>query len=83
MRQVICDNKGCKLEPIRHNLIGRGRVNISSRGGLTPIFESELLPFPNSTAASTGRKRKVLTGGGKKKQKKKTVKRKCVRKNGY
>jgi len=78
MRQVVCDDKGCKLEPPGQNIIGRGRVNtlFGGGGGLSANILSELLPISLPTRKSekerklAGGKRKLtgrerfLTGGG-------------------
>ena len=80
MRQVVCDDKGCKLEPPSQNMIGSGRVNILSGGGLAPVLESELVPIP-SVKNIVKKRRRNLSGGGKKKKKptKKRRKRSLVR----
>lgn len=71
MRQIICDDKGCRLELSRHNLVGSGRVNTlrGGGGGLAPKPVSQLIPI----------EKKALFGGKKKKV---IRKRNCVKKNG-
>lgn len=60
MRQIICDDKGCRLEPSHQNLVGGGGVSTlnQSSGGLAPVAPSKLIPLVRV-------KRENLTGGQK------------------
>ena len=77
MRQIICDDKGCRLEPSHQNLVGGGGVSTfnQSSGGLAPVAPSKLIPLVRKEV-------KVLTGGSKKTTKtaKPARKRNCVKK---
>ena len=79
MRQVICDEKGCKLEPPSQNMIGGGRVNILSGGGLAPVLESELVPIQSANTNNIVKKRR-LTGGGVKKKRSVSKKKRSLKK---
>ena len=78
MRQVVCDDKGCKLEPPSQNMIGGGRVNILSGGGLPPVLESELVPIPSANKHIVKKRR--LTGGGVKKKRSVSKKKRSLKK---
>ena len=91
MRQIICDNKGCRLEPSSQNVIGRGRVNTlrGGGGGLAPRPVSKLIPIEEPKRKSEPVKRKPLKKkpikrkslvGGSKKKPKVVRKRNCVKK---
>ena len=77
MRQIICDDKGCRVKPSHQNLIGGGGVNTlsESSGGLAPVAPSKLIPLIKIE------KKKDLSEGGSIVQGQKR-KRSCV-KNGY
>jgi len=50
MRQVVCDEKSCVLEPSHQNEIGEGTVNMRNKmsggsGGLAPIESTYFIPF--------------------------------------
>lgn len=85
MREVMCDDKGCKLEQIdeRTNQIGGNSVGMpflnSGANGLVPEQGSYLLPISKRSSTSSPRKtikrkRKATQVGGRVRRKKQTNK---------
>jgi len=72
MRQIVCDDKKCSLQPSRHNQFGGGGDNIivGSSGGLAPQAGSYLIPvndIQERKRRSIPKKKPIQFGGKKKK----------------
>lgn len=81
MRNIICDDDGCKIEPMEYSQSGGGQDNITfmagEQDGLTPSEGSYMIPLRQSSQAHSALKRRgrkkrksTLIGGGKRKGKK-------------
>ena len=89
MREFVCDQKTCTLEPSNHIQTGSGGVKTYNEmsggsGGLDPVQSTFYIPLKQSANAVTKatrsapkRRRRALTGGGAlRKVKKRTTRKK-------
>jgi len=71
MREVVCDEKSCVLEPSHQNQIGRGGVNMKNQmsggsGGLAPTESTYFIPFkPGAKKAASKKQTKRSQIGGR------------------